>query len=225
MASVTRNPSTNRAVGAPPRHGEVRKVHQMLNAAMQTDRKMTDRQTDRFAIAIAASNTRAKKRRSGVRHRLTMFEDLLCAQRQTRNEWVSAKVNSTPGGWRPVTQGASGARARRLTNYVTRLKVYRHFSTLQTAQSGTTPGDWCVSFCRCISVHYCQPNQNIKHFTQKTPINSTSQSIFNKSRQYGPVTIWTSCQTFINCIIDVFSVVELKKCVFSTSSKLVHGET
>jgi len=28
-----------------------------------------------------------------------------------------------------------------------------------------------------------------------------------------------------NCIIDVFSVVELKKCVFSTSSKLVHGDS
>jgi len=28
-----------------------------------------------------------------------------------------------------------------------------------------------------------------------------------------------------NCTIDVFSVVELKKCVFSTFSKLVHGDS
>jgi len=31
---VTRNPSTNRGVGA--RHGEVRNSHQMLNAALHT---------------------------------------------------------------------------------------------------------------------------------------------------------------------------------------------
>jgi len=28
-----------------------------------------------------------------------------------------------------------------------------------------------------------------------------------------------------NCIIDVFSVVELNKCVFSTFCKLVHGDS
>jgi len=28
-----------------------------------------------------------------------------------------------------------------------------------------------------------------------------------------------------NCITDVFSVVELKKCVFSTLNKLVHGDS
>jgi len=31
---VTRNPSTNRGVG--PQHGEVRRAHQMLNAALTT---------------------------------------------------------------------------------------------------------------------------------------------------------------------------------------------
>jgi len=33
---VTRNPSTNRGVGAPPRHDEVRRAHQMLIAALVT---------------------------------------------------------------------------------------------------------------------------------------------------------------------------------------------
>jgi len=47
----------------------------------------------------------------------------------------------------------------------------------------------------------------------------TCFSVFKWSQECGELS------SAFNCIADVFSVVELKKCVFSTFSKLVHGDS
>jgi len=44
-------------------------------------------------------------------------------------------------------------------------------------------------------------------------------TVFKRSQEFRELS------SAFNWIIDVFSVVELKKCVFSTFSKLVHGNS